>query len=85
LPDEVARKGQRTLSVLVDGTEVGKIGLSQSGMNEACLPVPARLISPAGYTLVDMDVTNPYKDKNGFELGVVLLRAGFEYAKEKRE
>jgi hypothetical protein len=45
-----------------------------------CFPVPAKFITQNGFTIVDMDVANPYKDPAGNELGVVLMRAGSEYS-----
>ncbi len=48
-------------------------------MNEVSFPVPATQITLNGFTIVDMDVTNPWKDAAGVEYGVVLLSAGFEY------
>ena len=48
-------------------------------MNEITFPVPAAQITLNGFTIVDMDVANPWKDATGMEYGVVLLSAGFEY------
>jgi len=79
LPDFVANSGSRTLAISVNGSEIGVLPLTHEGMNEISYPVPASLISRDGFTLVDMNVTNPYRDKSGQEFGVVLLRAGFRY------
>ncbi len=78
VPDFVA-KGHRTMSVAVNGTEVAKVPLDHDGMNEIRLPVAAALISRTGYTLVDLDVSDPYKDAEGAAFGVIIVRAGFVY------
>jgi hypothetical protein len=77
--DEMAKSANETLSIGVNGTRLRTVPLTQAGMNAVSFPVPGNLISAAGYTLVDMDVANPFKDKNGIKHGVVMLRAGFEY------
>ncbi|MDQ1471587.1 MAG: hypothetical protein QOJ99_3067 [Bryobacterales bacterium] len=64
----------------MNGNEVGSLPLFKDGMNEICFPVPAKFITQNGFTIVDMDVANPYKDPAGNELGVVLMRAGSEYS-----
>ena len=79
VPDFVAKPVGRTLSVLVNGHEVGSVVLSKDGMNEIRFPVAAGLITANGFTLVELYVQNPYKDAGGLEFGVVLLRAGFEW------
>jgi hypothetical protein len=79
VPDFVAKTAVRTLSVQVGGKEIGVYPLQQDGMNEFSFPVPAELITRNGFTLVDLVVTNPWKDTNGQELGVVLMRAEFRY------
>jgi hypothetical protein len=79
VPDYVAKTALRTLIVLVNGKEVGSYPLTKDGMNEISFPVPANLITRDGFTLVDMNVVNPYKDAGGAEFGVVLLRAGFAW------
>jgi hypothetical protein len=48
-------------------------------MNEIRLPVPASQITLNGFTIVEMDITNAWKDAAGIHYGVVLLNAGFEY------
>jgi hypothetical protein len=83
VPDFVAKTALRTLTVLVNGKEVGSLPLTKDGMNEISFPVSANLITFDGYTFVDMDVVNPYKDPGGTEFGVVLLRAGFTWQKSK--
>ena len=84
VPDFVAKPEVRTLSILVNGTEVASLTLDKDGMNEIRIPVPARLITANGFTIVDMNVANPYKDPAGNAYGVVLLRAGFEPANTGR-
>jgi hypothetical protein len=79
VPDFVAKTGGRTLTVSVNGKPTGSLPLSLDGMNEVSFPVPAVQITLNGFTIVDMDVTNPWKDAAGVEYGVVLLSAGFEY------
>jgi hypothetical protein len=81
VPDYVAKPAARTLTVLVNGREVGSLALTKDGMNELRFPVAPGLITAKGFTLVDMNVANPYKDTGGTEFGVVLLRAGFEWAR----
>ena len=83
VPDFVAKTALRTLTVLVNGKEVGSLPLTKDGMNEISFPVSANLITFDGYTFVDMNVANPYKDPGGTEFGVVLLRAGFTWQKPK--
>ncbi|MES1261232.1 MAG: hypothetical protein ABUS49_05785 [Acidobacteriota bacterium] len=80
LPGFVAKPAGRTLSILINGKEVGEHPMTQEGMNEIRFPVAANLITPHGFTIVEMNVANPYKDPAGQEFGVVLLRAGFSYA-----
>jgi hypothetical protein len=41
--------------------------------------VPPEAITRNGFTLVEMNVENPYRDAGGTAFGVVLLRAGFRY------
>jgi hypothetical protein len=75
LPEVVAAPPLKTLSILVNGTEIGSVPLTRAGMNEIALPVAARLISERGFTIVDLNVDRPYQQK----FGVVLASAGFEY------
>ena len=79
VPDFVAKTSARSLTVLVNGKEVGSLALSKDGMNEISFPVPANFITANGFTIVDMNVANPYRDPAGTEFGVVLLRAGFAW------
>lgn len=79
VPDFVAKSAARTLTISVNGKEIGALALSHDGMNEISFPVPADRITLNGFTIVSMDVTNPWKDTGGIEYGVLLLRAGFEY------
>jgi hypothetical protein len=80
VPDFVAKTASRALTVTVNDEPIGTIPLSRDGMNEVRLPVPAKQITLNGFTIVGMDVDKPWRDKEGTEFGVVLLRAGFEYA-----
>jgi hypothetical protein len=79
VPDFVAKSGARTMHVLVNGKPIGDYPLNHDGMNEMSFPVPAALITKSGFTIVDMNVENPYKDAGGTAFGVVLLRAGFAW------
>ena len=79
VPDFIAKTGPRTMTISVNGEPVGSLPLSQDGMNEITFPVPASEITMNGFTIVDMDVTNAWKDAAGIGYGVVLLSAGFEY------
>ena len=83
VPDFVAKTAVRKLSIVVNGKEVGTVPLSKDGMNEASFPVPASLISRAGYTFVEMNVAHPYTDEKGDRYGIVLLRAGFTYQPQR--
>ena len=79
VPDFVAKSGVRTLHILVDGKPVADYPLNHDGMNEPSFEVPAADIAKSGFTVVEMNVENPYKDPGGNEFGVVLLRAGFTW------
>lgn len=79
VPDFVAKTAARTMHILVNGKNIADYPLSKDGMNEPSFPVPTDLITRDGYTIVDMNVEPPYKDKDGTAFGVVLLRAGFTY------
>jgi hypothetical protein len=79
VPDFVAKSGTRTMHILVNGQSVGDYPLNHQEMNEISFPVPAGLITNSGFTIVDMNVENPYQDAGGTAFGVVLLRAGFKY------
>ena len=79
VPDFVAIGAARNLQVLVNGEKIGAIALTHDGSNEVKLPVPARSISSSGFTILGLDVDNPYT-KDGQEFGVILLQASFDYA-----
>jgi hypothetical protein len=68
-----------TLTVSVNGNEAGKVALDSPGSKESSFAIPARWISRYGYTLVDLTVSNPYRDVTGQLLGVVLTSADFDY------
>jgi hypothetical protein len=78
-PDFMTKSAVRTLNVLVNGNQIGSLRLSKDGMNEIGFPVPADAISSTGYTIVDMNVDNPWKEPSGERLGVILMEAGFNY------
>jgi hypothetical protein len=79
VPDFVARTATRTLHILINGKPLADYPLNHDGMNEPSFKVPPDLITKNGYTVVDLNVENPYKDPAGNAFGVVLLRAGFTY------
>jgi hypothetical protein len=79
-PDFVTKTAARTLTVSVNGKQIGSVPLAKDGMNDVAFPVTPDLIARNGFTLVDLDVSNPWKDSGGIEYGVVLLKAGFDYA-----
>jgi hypothetical protein len=68
-----------SLTVAVNGNEAGKVALDSTGSKENSFAIPAKWISPGGYTLVDLSVSNPYRDVTGQLLGVVLTSADFDY------
>ncbi len=78
VPDFLAKPPDRTLTILLNGKTMWSSALARPGMNEVSFPVPQDLIHPDGYTFIDMNVANPYRDTNGVQYGVVLLRAGFK-------
>jgi len=80
VPDFIAKTGERALTISLNEAPVGVIPLNHDGMNEIRLPVSAKQITLNGFTIVGMDVDKPWRDKDGMEYGVVLLRAGFEYS-----
>jgi hypothetical protein len=51
VPDFVAKTAARTLSILVNGYEVGSLRLTKDGMNEISFPVPAKSITENGFTI----------------------------------
>ena len=79
VPDFVAKTAARKMTISVNGRAVGSLLLTKDGMNEISFSVPASQITLNGFTIVDMDVSDPWKDAAGIEYGVVLLSAGFEY------
>jgi len=66
------------MTVTVNGKQIGSLPLSRDGMNQIQFPVSPDQITLNGFTIVDLDVANPWKDA-ATEYGVVLLNAGFEY------
>lgn len=79
VPEVVAAPPVRTLSVVMNGEELGRLPLNRSGMHEVRLTVPDKaVVAGADYTLVDMKVDKPYQDSNGVRYGVVLLTASFD-------
>jgi len=77
--DVVANPPTRVLSILVNGKLIAERPLTTVGMRDETYPIPAGIIDENDYTIVDLSVINPYKDRDGTEYGVVLLRAGFTY------
>jgi hypothetical protein len=61
---------------MVDGDAVGTVALTREGVNELRLAVPARSIAPSGFTILELDVDDPYRQGDQ-DYGVVLLEAGF--------
>jgi hypothetical protein len=82
VPHTVASGKVRTLSVLVDGSLVGTALLTHEGMNELSFSVPARAINATGFTILQLDVDDPYMEGSQ-DFGVVILKAGFDYVKLK--
>jgi hypothetical protein len=80
VPDFVAKSGVRVMHILVNGKALADYPLNRDGMNEPSFPVPAALMTRDGFTIVELNVENPWKDKDGTAFGVVLLRAGFSYS-----
>ncbi len=74
VPDFVAKSAKRTMHILVNGREIAAYPLDRDGMNEPAFPVPADAITKNGFTVVELNVENPYQT-----FGVVLLKAGFIY------
>jgi hypothetical protein len=77
VPDYVANADRR-LAISVDEEYVGTVPLTKAGENDVEFAVPARAIDASGFTVLKMDVDNPYT-KDGQEYGVVLMSAGFDY------
>jgi hypothetical protein len=79
-PHSVATGKTRTLSVMVDGVTVGTVALTHEGMNDLRFAVPAQFINASDFTILELDVDDPYTE-GGQEYGVVLTRAGFDYTR----
>lgn len=77
VPDFVAKPQSRTLMILVNGTQIGSVRLTKEGTNQDTFAIPATLLRKEGFTLVDINVSNPYKDAEGNDYGVILFRMGF--------
>jgi hypothetical protein len=73
----VAQK--ETLTISINGNPAGVISLDTAGLKDSTFAVPAKWITRNGFTLVDLTVSNPFRDAGGNLLGVVLSSAGFEY------
>jgi hypothetical protein len=81
VPHTIASGNTRTLTAIVDGDIVGTAALTHEAMNEVRFPVPARSINGSGFTILQLDVDDPYRDGDQ-EYGVVLVQAGFDYARK---
>jgi hypothetical protein len=79
VPDFVAKSAARTLTISVGGKQIGAFPLTKDGMNDFSADVSPDRITLNGYTIVSLDVDNPWKDAGGTQFGVVLLKAGFQY------
>lgn len=80
VPHPVATGKRRELSVIVDGETAGTVDLTREGMHHEQFQVPARAINDRGFTIVELNVNDPYSE-GGEQYGVVLLRALFDYLK----
>jgi hypothetical protein len=80
VPHTVATGRKRELSVIVDGQPAGTVDLANEGMNHQRFPVPAQAINRSGYTIVELNVDDPYTE-GAEQYGVVLLQAAFDYVK----
>jgi hypothetical protein len=80
VPHTVATGKQRLLSVIVDGQPAGTVDLTKEGMHHDRFPVPARDINASGFTIVELNVDDPYSEGDE-EYGVVLREAAFDYVK----
>jgi hypothetical protein len=76
----VATGKQRLLSVMVEGQSAGTVDLTKEGMHRDRFPVPARAINRSGYTIVELNVDDPYREGDE-QYGVVLRQAAFDYVK----
>jgi len=80
VPHTVATGKQRLLSVIVDGVTAGTVDLTKEGMHHDQFPVPARAINGSGFTIVELNVDDPYREGDE-QYGVVLRQAAFDYVK----
>jgi hypothetical protein len=80
VPHTVATGKQRLLSVIVDGEKAGTVDLTKEGMHDDQFPVPARAINASGFTIVELNVDDPYREGDE-QYGVVLREAAFDYVK----
>ncbi len=83
VPDAETSIAARTLSVRVNGKNAGSLDIRKAGLYEPLISVPKSQVSAGDFTLVDLSVDPPYAN-HGQYLGVVLLRAAFEYAHSGR-
>jgi hypothetical protein len=79
VPDFIAKARTSRMTISVNGRAVGATALFREGMNEVSFPVVASQITRDGFTFVDINVADPWKDQNGIKYGVLLLKAGFTY------
>jgi hypothetical protein len=80
VPHPVATGKQRLLSVIVDGMTAGTVDLTKEGMHHERFPVPSRAINKSGFTIVELNVDDPYTEGDE-QYGVVLVQAAFDYVK----
>ncbi len=80
VPHTVATGKRRLLSVIVDGQVAGTVDLTKEGMHDERFPVPAADINRSGFTIVELNVDDPYTEGDE-QYGVVLLQAAFDYVK----
>jgi hypothetical protein len=80
VPDTVATGKRRELSVIVDAETAGTVDLTKEGMHHDRFPVPARTINGSGFTIVELNVDDPYSEGDE-QYGVVLRQAAFDYVK----
>jgi hypothetical protein len=79
VPDFIAKTGAAIMTISVNGRAIGATPLLRDGMTEVSFPVSAHEITRDGFTFVDINVANPWKDQSGIKYGVLLLKAGFTY------
>jgi hypothetical protein len=56
--------------------------LTKAGENDVEFAVPARAVNASGFTILKLDVDNPYT-KDGQDYGVVLMSAQFDYVSSR--